>query len=102
VRGLLIETNYDEALLQQDTRRPWSVKQRITSRHGHLSNAAAAAVVAELDAPLQHVILAHLSRDCNAPDLAMASVTGAIAGRPAAIYCATQEAVSPPLRLTVT
>ena len=48
VSTLLIETNHDEKLLQNDTRRPWSVKQRIMSRHGHLSNAAAADVLAEL------------------------------------------------------
>ena len=34
---LLIETNHDSALLSADTKRPWSVKQRIMSRHGHLS-----------------------------------------------------------------
>src|SRR5450432_1661274 len=39
---IVIETNHDEKLLQNDTRRPWPVKQRIMSRHGHLSNAAAA------------------------------------------------------------
>ena len=39
---LMIETNHDERMLQEDTRRPWSVKQRILSRHGHLSNDAAA------------------------------------------------------------
>src|SRR5215471_57018 len=33
---LYIETNHDGPLLQQDTKRPWSVKQRILSRHGHL------------------------------------------------------------------
>src|SRR5437899_3074755 len=37
---LLLETNYDLKLLQDDRKRPWSVKQRIQSRHGHLSNEA--------------------------------------------------------------
>lgn len=71
---LLIETNHDTALLNADTRRPWSVKQRITSRHGHLSNEAAAAVVAELlhkGAKLKRTVLGHLSRDCNRPELAV-------------------------------
>ncbi len=45
IHGLLIETNHDEEMLQRDTRRPWSVKQRISSRHGHLSNSAAARAV---------------------------------------------------------
>ena len=40
VHTLLIETNHDERLLQEDPKRPWSVKQRIMSRHGHRSNDA--------------------------------------------------------------
>jgi phosphoribosyl 1,2-cyclic phosphodiesterase len=48
VQTLVIETNHDEKLLQNDTHRPWPVKQRIQSRHGHLSNAAAAGVIEEL------------------------------------------------------
>ena len=75
---LLIETNHDSALLHADTKRPWSVKQRIMSRHGHLSNeAAAAAVVAKLmegGAKLKRTVLGHLSRDCNRPDLAISTV----------------------------
>ena len=37
VHTLVIETNHDEKLLQNDPYRPWPVKQRIMSRHGHLS-----------------------------------------------------------------
>src|ERR1700720_1086818 len=36
VNMLVIETNHDEKLLQNDPHRPWPVKQRIQSRHGHL------------------------------------------------------------------
>jgi len=73
---LIIETNHDEKLLQNDTKRPWSVKQRIMSRHGHLSNAAAADVLAELLAGgrLRRAVLGHLSRDCNSPELAVGTV----------------------------
>jgi phosphoribosyl 1,2-cyclic phosphodiesterase len=68
---LLLETNHDLKLLQDDRRRPWSVKQRILSRHGHLSNEAAAEVAAEIvTADLRHLYLGHLSRDCNRPELA--------------------------------
>ena len=38
VHTLVIEANYDEELLERDERRPWSIKQRIRGRHGHLSN----------------------------------------------------------------
>lgn len=68
---LVLETNHDMKLLQDDLKRPWSVKQRIMSRHGHLCNDAAADVLAELvSADLKHVFLGHLSRDCNKPELA--------------------------------
>src|SRR5258708_1445037 len=40
-RALVLEANHDLRLLQEDTKRPWAVKQRILSRHGHLSNDAA-------------------------------------------------------------
>jgi len=68
---LLLETNHDMKLLQEDTKRPWSVKQRIASRHGHLSNDGAAQVVDQIvSAELNRIYLAHLSGDCNHPDLA--------------------------------
>lgn len=75
VHALVIETNHDETLLQNDTKRPWSVKQRILSRHGHLSNQAAAKLVAEIATEnLRHILLAHLSEDCNTPDLARETI----------------------------
>ena len=101
VTTLYIETNHDGPLLQQDTKRPWSVKQRILSRHGHLSNDAAATAIGELresGAPLERVVLGHLSRDCNRPDLAVGAVR-ARAGVGFEIHCAQQTAVSP--RFTV-
>ena len=36
VQTLVIEANYDEDLLDRDDKRPWSTKQRIRGRHGHL------------------------------------------------------------------
>ena len=58
-------------MLQDDTKRPWSLKQRILSRHGHLSNVAAAEAAAEIaSSDLRHIYLGHLSRDCNSPELA--------------------------------
>ncbi|MCS1412002.1 MAG: putative metallo-hydrolase YycJ [Verrucomicrobia subdivision 3 bacterium] len=70
VRVLVLETNYDQKLLQE-AKRPESIKQRIRSRHGHLSNdAAAEAMEAMVSDHLEHVLLAHLSRDCNSPELA--------------------------------
>lgn len=68
---LILEANHDMKLLQEDAKRPWSVKQRILSRHGHLSNEAAADVAEQIiTADLGHLYLGHLSRDCNRPELA--------------------------------
>ncbi len=74
---LVLETNHDIKMLQEDIRRPWSLKQRILSRHGHLSNEAGADVAEQVvSAELQHIYLGHLSRDCNKPELAFRAVNG--------------------------
>ncbi len=74
IRGtnaLVLESNHDVRMLQDCPKRPWSLKQRILSRHGHLSNDAAADCVAEImSGELRHLYLGHLSRDCNKPELA--------------------------------
>src|SRR4029078_4782675 len=80
VQTLVIETNHDEKLLQNDSHRPWPVKQRIQSRHGHLSNTAAAGVIEELlTGKIERVVLGHLSRDCNKPELALQTVRSTLA-----------------------
>ena len=98
---LVIEANHDEHLLQNCTKRPWSTKQRIMSRHGHLSNAAAASVIAGmLDGNIKRTILGHLSRDCNSADLASAAVRNQVtaAGGQAdsiGVFVASQRELSP-------
>ena len=68
---LVLESNHDVKMLQDCPRRPWSLKQRILGRHGHLSNEAAADAVQEImSADLRHLYLGHLSRECNRPELA--------------------------------
>ena len=103
VHTLVIETNHDEKLLQNDPNRPWPVKQRIQSRHGHLSNTAAAGVITELLAgKIERVVLGHLSRDCNTPELACGAVQAALAqsGRnDLEVYCASQTEISPRFRI---
>lgn len=64
---LVIESNYDNRLLEEDTKRPWSVKQRIRGRHGHLSNEDTYRLITSIENPRwKHVFLAHLSQHCNA------------------------------------
>ena len=68
---LILEANHDVKLLQESPHRPWSLKQRILSRHGHLSNEAAADAAEQvMSSNLCHLYLGHLSRECNRPDLA--------------------------------
>ena len=67
---LVLETNHDLKLLQESGR-PWSLKQRIAGRHGHLSNTEAAEAAEEImSTDLRHLYLGHLSRECNRPELA--------------------------------
>lgn len=99
VQTLIIETNHDEKLLQNCPKRPWSVKQRIMSRHGHLSNTAAAEVLVALaGSRLRRAVLGHLSRDCNSPELAVGAVRNRLASLGETsidVLCATQREISP-------
>src|SRR5947209_3066851 len=103
VHTLVIETNHDEKLLQSDPARPWPVKQRIMSRHGHLSNAAAGVVISELlPGKVERVVLGHLSRDCNTPDLACAAVRTIcekMGKDKLEVFCASQTQVSPKFQI---
>jgi phosphoribosyl 1,2-cyclic phosphodiesterase len=67
---LVLEANHDLELLEKDSRRPWSTKQRIRGRHGHLSNDAVVEFLRDTVAPRwQRIFLTHLSKDCNDPAL---------------------------------
>jgi phosphoribosyl 1,2-cyclic phosphodiesterase len=63
---LVIESNHDEELLEQDTHRPWKIKERIRGLKGHLSNRSVSNfLAAHTTSPWEKIIFAHLSRDCN-------------------------------------
>jgi phosphoribosyl 1,2-cyclic phosphodiesterase len=100
---LVLEANHDMKLLQEDRHRPWGVKQRILSRHGHLCNEAAAEVAEQVaTAELQHLYLGHLSRDCNRPELAFAAVHGrlqTIGATHVRVHATSQETLCPTLSL---
>ena len=65
-----IESNYDPDLQARSPRPPF-LKRRITSGHGHLSNDEAVWAVQRMSAQRHPsaIVLIHLSRDCNHPDL---------------------------------
>src|SRR5438445_12549757 len=103
VHTLVIETNHDEKMLQNDPHRPWPVKQRIQSRHGHLSNTAAASVIEQLlSGKIERVVLGHISRDCNTPELAAGAIRAMLEQRgrnEVEVHCASQREIS--LRFTI-
>ena len=67
---VVVEANHCTDLLKADTKRPWAVKQRISGRHGHLSNQSARELLKTVASPRwQQVYLTHLSRDCNSPEV---------------------------------
>ncbi len=78
--AVIIEANHDDDLLHAADR-PWTLKQRIRGNQGHLSNRAAAALIAEIAGPrLRHLFLAHMSADCNSPHHARTAVETALSG----------------------
>lgn len=90
--ALILESNHDLDMLRSGPY-PWPLKQRVASRHGHLSNREAADGIPELDSSrLQWVVLYHLSRTNNLPALAMDTVGEALSreGSPAEICVAHQ------------
>jgi phosphoribosyl 1,2-cyclic phosphodiesterase len=76
--ALVLECNHDLELLAGSDY-PYSLKQRITGRYGHLHNEAAAGLLAALDTRhLQHIFAAHLSQHNNTPDKARAALAGVL------------------------
>lgn len=78
---LLLESNHDLEMLR-DGPYPWSVKQRVLSRVGHLSNEATSDYLEKVyDGQAAYVILAHLSESNNLPELARVTAERALCGR---------------------
>ena len=75
--AIVLESNHDPEMLRSSGR-PWDLIERIAGPDGHLSNGDAAETLAEIvgrsrPGRLRTVVLAHLSRDCNTPRLALAA-----------------------------
>lgn len=78
---LLLESNHDLEMLR-DGPYPWSVKQRVLSRVGHLSNDAIAEFLRkDYDGGAAYIVLGHLSESNNAPELARITAEQAIGDR---------------------
>jgi len=95
---LVLEANHDEAMLRVGPYPP-VVQHRIASRHGHLSNRAAARLARDSASfNLKHVVLAHLSENCNEASLAVRTVSEAMAPTKfrGKVHAASQSAVVGP------
>ena len=100
---LVIESNHDLEKLRTGPY-PWSVKQRVMSRVGHLSNDALAEFFSnDYDGGAAYVVLAHLSEQNNHPEIARAAAENALRERQGLwqnrVMLASQSDVLEPIRL---
>lgn len=73
---LLLESNYDPALLRQNEHYSAYLKQRILGNHGHLSNEASAEMLLALyETGVRQALLGHMSGENNTPELALSTAT---------------------------
>lgn len=98
----VLEFNHDLEMLLEGAY-PWHLKQRIRSRHGHLSNAQAEDLLADVarHGRLREVVLAHLSEENNSEERAFAAASRALhrAGRSdVQVQVARQDEPIDPLR----
>ena len=90
VDALYLESNYDPTMLR-NSGRPLYLIERIASNFGHLSNEQACDFVRSIaHNGLQHLVLAHLSQDCNTPQAATACMQQTLAELqlPTCLHCA--------------
>jgi phosphoribosyl 1,2-cyclic phosphodiesterase len=78
---LILESNHDLEMLKVGPY-PWSVKQRVMGRRGHLSNEVVSEFIREdLDTSTSVLVLGHLSEHNNHPELARMAASRALLGR---------------------
>jgi len=95
---LLLESNHDVEMLKVGPY-PWSVKQRVMGRNGHLSNDVACSFIRnELDTSTSTLILGHLSESNNHPEIVRLCASQALHGR--ALF--TKLVIADPKRATET
>ena len=89
--ALVLECNHDSEMLA-NSEYPYSLKQRVGGRYGHLNNFDAAALLARLDcSKLQFIVAAHLSLKNNTRELAVNALTGVLPGISGKVTVATQN-----------
>ena len=95
---VLLESNHDPEMLRNNPVYPQRLKTRILGRKGHLSNEAGAeAAVKLLNSGTRHLLLGHLSKENNTPDIAYQAVscalteTGAVIGEDVSLHVANRS-----------
>lgn len=89
--ALVLECNHDNDMLMNGAY-PYSLKQRVGGRLGHLNNQDAAGILSRLDVScLQHLVAAHLSRKNNTAALAVRALSGVLNCETSWVGVATQE-----------
>lgn len=89
--ALVLECNHDSEMLMNGDY-PFSLKQRVGGRFGHLNNQEAAGILAKLDVSnLQHLVAAHLSRKNNTPALAVRALCSVLDCDESWVGVATQQ-----------
>lgn len=84
-RNILLESNHDLGMLFNGPY-PYALKQRISSEIGHLNNDDAADAALDLvEHGALHIILGHLSRENNLPDLAFTTTASMLQGKGAKV-----------------
>ncbi len=105
VEALYLESNYDPGMLEANPTRPRHLKLRIASAQGHLSNQQACEFLVRLNhANLRHLVLAHLSRECNRPELAREAMRRTLDDLrlDTVLHCASPDEVLPWISVTAT
>ena len=99
---LILESNHDLDMLRVGPY-PWSLKERLVGRNGHLSNAAVGRYLSgPYDGQAQHIVLAHLSSTNNHPEIARMEAWHALSARgltEASVSVASQDTPSTPIEL---
>ena len=89
--AVILESNHDFDMLMTGPY-PYDLKKRIASRRGHLSNPDSAALAAHLCATgTKKLMLAHLSQENNAPDIALGECMGAVGDSDVEVFVAHPE-----------
>ncbi|MDP6692901.1 MAG: MBL fold metallo-hydrolase [Phycisphaerales bacterium] len=98
--AIAIESNYDPTM-QRTSGRPISLQDRITGGSGHLSNEESIAAVEKISeqSALQHIVLLHLSRQCNSPSIIQDLYQNKLAHLYSAVTISSQDRCSRLLRL---